>query len=195
MANGSKFCIELPKWLEKFVTEAATGNYQSDADKVTVAINAARMNVDSNSGGPFGAAVFNSTGQLVSVGVNLVEPNCCSVLHAEVVALMLAQAAVKSFTLDRGEQFVLATSAAPCVMCFGAVHWSGVKRLVVSANKSDVEAIGFDEGPIPADWIARLAQSGIAVVEGCLREQAVSVLNDYSAKGATIYNADSRSRT
>src|SRR5947207_4729259 len=52
----------------------------------------------SDLGGPFGAAVFETaSGRLVAAGVNSVTrlQNC--VLHAEVVAIMLAQHRVRSF--------------------------------------------------------------------------------------------------
>ena len=74
-------------------------------------------------------------------------------------------------------------------MCFGGIHWSGIARLIVSASKSDVEAIGFDEGPIPADWAAKLEAGGVEVVQDCCRDEGRKVLELYRAAGSTIYNA------
>src|SRR5262249_558066 len=79
-------------------------------------------------GGPFGAAVFEiPSGRLVAAGVNSVTrlQNC--VLHAEVVALMLAQQRVRSFTLGPPAlpAHELFTSCEPCAMCLGVTLYSG----------------------------------------------------------------------
>ena len=182
--------IDLPNWADRFAETAQSKLYLTDNDRIGLAIEAAALNVRNKTGGPFGAAVFTAGGALVSFGVNLVEPLNCSVLHAELVALMLAQDRIQAFSLGHsGEKHILATSSAPCVMCFGGIHWSGISRLIVASAKADVEAIGFDEGPIPADWAAKLEKSGVEVVQDCCREEGRKVLELYRKSGATIYNA------
>lgn len=48
--------------------------YHTDFDKMQLVIDISRKNVSFNSGGPFGAAIFNkTTNKLVSVGMSLVE--------------------------------------------------------------------------------------------------------------------------
>jgi len=73
-------------------------------------------------------------------------------------------------------------------MCFGAVPWSGVTRLVCGARDEDARSIGFDEGPKLANWVEALEQRGITVVRDVLREQAANVLREYADTGGTIYN-------
>ncbi len=190
-----KFTFQLPDWARTFVAEKGRGLYSSDEDKVRVAIEAAALNVRHKTGGPFGAAVFSEAGDLVAVGVNLVEPEGSSILHAEVVALALAQSRAGTYSLhseSSGAEHTLASSAAPCVMCFGAIHWSGIRRLIFSAAKSDVEAIGFDEGPIPADWKEQLEAGGINVLGDCCGDAGRAVLQSYLQAGSNIYNASGR---
>jgi tRNA(Arg) A34 adenosine deaminase TadA len=74
-------------------------------------------------------------------------------------------------------------------MCFGAIPWSGVCRLVCGARDEDARAIGFDEGPKLADWVTALNERGITVLRDILRNEAVSVLREYIASGGIIYNA------
>ncbi len=87
-----------------------------------LAVDVARQNVLQNTGGPFGAADFErETGRLVSVGMSMVVPSRNSVLHSEIVAFMMAEARLGSYTLG-GEELpahVLATSCEPCTMCLG----------------------------------------------------------------------------
>lgn len=162
-------------------------------DRLRVAIELARRNVVHGTGGPFGAAVFDASGGLVAPGVNLVVEGRCSVLHAEIVALALAQQRVERFDLSAGgrERYELCTSSEPCAMCFGAVPWSGVTRLVCGARADDARAVGFDEGPKPVEWIAALETRGIAVERDLLRDEATAVLREYAARGGCVYNAGS----
>ncbi|MCC6916541.1 nucleoside deaminase [Nitrosomonas sp.] len=143
-------------------------------------------------GGPFAAAVFErDSGLLVSAGANRVVPGHCSAAHAEILALSLAQAKLSTHDLSEDDlpAYELVTSAEPCVMCFGAVIWSGVRSLVCAARSDDVEAIGFDEGPRPENWIGELEARGITVTTGLLRDSARKLLHDYYACNGKIYNA------
>jgi tRNA(Arg) A34 adenosine deaminase TadA len=181
--------FRLPDWIGE-VAGPAGGVFPSDDERMALAVALARRNAAAG-GGPFGAAVFAAdTGRLLAPGVNLVVPAGLSVAHAEVVALTVAQRATGSFDLGAGGAACeLVTSAAPCIQCFGAVIWSGVSRLVCGARREDVEGIGFDEGPVPADWVAQLERRGIAVRRDVLRAEAAAVLAEYAASGAPIYNA------
>jgi len=152
----------------------------------------ASMNVANETGGPFGAAVFETeSGKLVAIGMNLVVSTNCSLAHAELVALANAQRAVHNFDLGAAgmAEHELVTSSEPCAMCFGAIPWSGVRRVLCGARATDAEAIGFDEGPKPQAWMAALRQRGIAVVRDVCRAEAVAVLQQYKNTGGTLYNA------
>lgn len=177
--------IALPRWLEHKLAQAAS--WSSLEDKMELAAALAEQNVREQTGGPFGAAVFCGS-NLVAAGVNLVVDSGYSMAHAEVVALSAAQQANGSFDLGTGE-YELVTSVEPCAMCLGATIWSGVRHVVIGARGQDAEAIGFDEGPKPADWVGALQTRGITVTRDVLRERARQVLLDYAASGAPIYNA------
>ncbi len=179
-----------PEWIEQVVDWGAP--YETDHDKMRLAIELARQNVVRGTGGPFGAAVFEiSSGALVSVGVNSVVRLKNSTLHAEMLAIMLAQQRVGSYTLLRPElpPHELVTSCDPCAMCLGAVLWSGVRRLVTGADRADACALDFDEGPIFPESYAYLSARGVAITRGALRHEAVAVLELYRRQGGLIYNA------
>jgi hypothetical protein len=65
--------------------------------------------------------------------------------------------------------------------------WSGVSELIYAANKADVEAIGFDEGPKPERWIQSLRDNGISVIEELCRGEAGHALSEYTRRGGPIY--------
>lgn len=150
-----------------------------------VVLDLVREQITRGSGGPFAAAVFAEDGSLLSVGVNLVEPTQCSLLHAEMVAIALAQRQLGHYDLAGCE---LVCSTEPCAMCFGAVPWSGVSRLVCGARDADARAIGFDEGAKLPDWQQALEARGIVVVRDVLRSEAAALLQDYARRGGLIYN-------
>lgn len=180
--------LTLPPWLDHVVDPDAV--YADDASKVGFAIELSRRNVLERSGGPFGAAIFDHHGRLVSVGVNRVVPLNCSVAHAEMMAFMAAQMRLQRFRLDAGDgqRFTLATSSQPCCQCYGATVWSGVRELLIGARAEDVEALTeFDEGPLPADWIGELERRGIAVRRDIRREEAREVLAAYAAGSGERY--------
>lgn len=182
--------IELPAWLAE--AAAACPPLPSTEARMAFVVELARRNVAAGSGGPFAAAVFETgRGRLVAAATNLVVASRCSAAHAEVLALSLAQERVGSFDLGAPGMpaHELVASAEPCVMCVGAVLWSGVRRLVCAAGDADVRAIGFDEGPKHASWADELRARGIEVVEGLLRPEATAVLESYRAGGGRIYNA------
>jgi tRNA(Arg) A34 adenosine deaminase TadA len=184
---AESFEVRLPPWLVARL--AAPRHAASASERARFAIELAARNIEHGTGGPFGAAVFErASGELVAAGVNLVLSTGLSCAHAELVALSLAQRALGTpdlapFGLE------LATSAEPCWMCLGAIHWSGVRSVIASARDEDVRAIGFDEGTKPADWTAALRERGIAVTVDVEREAAIAVLRRYAARGGAIYNA------
>lgn len=189
---AASLILKLPGWLESFLARNEGEGYPAGAGRMRLAIELARRNVEEGTGGPFGAAVFEmESGRLVAGGVNLVIAARCSVLHAEVVALILAQQRHGHFDLGEGlPSCELVASAEPCAMCFGALLWSGVRRLACGARDEDVRAIGFDEGPKPADWPTELQRRGIAVDRDVCREEAAAVIRRYALAGGVIYNPD-----
>ena len=179
--------IGLPDWASSVLDRTRT--YATDRERMSVAIELARSNVTEGTGGPFGAAVFNlGTGALAGVGMNLVLARNNSVLHAEVVALMMAEQTVGSFDLGaKSGEYELVTSCEPCAMCLGAVHWSGIRRLVIGARREDVERIRFDEGPVfPASY-EYLESRGLTVTRDVCRAEAIEVLEKYARENGVIY--------
>ena len=185
--------FRLPDWLATYLEDLDRVRATPE-ERMHLAVELSRRNVELGTGGPFGAAIFDSAGHLVAPGVNLVVSGNCSVLHAEMVAIMLAQTRLGRFDLGQGGNgsFELASSTEPCAMCFGAVPWSGVNSLVCGARGEDARRIGFDEGAKPADWIAALKARGIRVTMDVLRPEAVEVLNAYARRGGAIYNSGTR---
>ena len=188
--NISSHCsFELPAWVEPFLIDWQQPLMSTD-QRMQLAIALSKESILQKTGGPFGAVVVHEeTGELVSVGINLVTTAGLSIAHAEMVALSLAQLSMGQWNLSHSGPLQLVTSCEPCAMCFGALPWSGIKSLVCGARKEDAEEAGFDEGDKPDQWVGSLQNRGIEVQRGVLRPQAASVLAHYHDTGGPIYNA------
>src|SRR5688500_8481310 len=179
--------LTLPAWTHEAIDLSHA--YSSDEDKVALAIELSRRNVEAASGGPFGAVVFGPDHRVISIGVNRVMPHTCSLAHAENMAYMLAQQRLQTPRLnERIAPITLATSSQPCCQCYGATVWAGIDRLLIGARAEDVMTLTeFDEGPLPADWIGELNRRGIEVQRDLARAAACDVLRLYGTSGGQKY--------
>ena len=182
--------VEYPAWVNETVDWDRA--YVSDEDRMRLAIAVSLENVVRETGGPFGAAIFEAdSGKLVAVGMNsVVRLNNCT-LHGEMVAFMMAQQRLGSFTLAAPGFPVheLFTSCEPCAMCLGASLWSGVKRIVYGAGREDAFRLNFEEGPVFPSSYKYLEDRGITITRDVLRPEARAVLERYRATSGKIYNA------
>ena len=188
--------LSLPEWIDDFLKQ-----YQfplvSNEERMRFVLKLTLQNIEKTTGGPFGAAVFErESGQLVSVGVNVVLKQGCSAAHAEMMAIMLAQQELGTHDLGIADlpEFQLVTSGKMCAMCLGSVVWSGVREVLASAQPEDVENIvGFDEGPAPADYDQQLEKRGISIIPSFLREEGCEVLQRYVELEGVVYNPSRKS--
>lgn len=187
MSNRNHLELILPDWIDEEIDFARS--YIDDESRMQLAISLATRNVENETGGPFGAAIFRDDGELIAAGVNRVVSEQCSVAHAEMTAFMSAQTRLGCHRLNEdGARYLLVTSAQPCSMCYGASFWAGIDELVIGARAEDVMALSeFDEGPLPADWIGELEKRGIIVRRDVLRDKARGVFDLYRSMAGAHY--------
>ena len=181
--------VDYPAWVNDSVDWNRA--YATDEERMRLAIAMSSENVERETGGPFGAAVFEAaSGTLVAVGMNsVVRLNNCT-LHGEMVAFMMANQRLGSFTLGAAgmPEHELFTSCEPCAMCLGATLWSGVKRVVYGATREDASRLNFEEGPVFPSSYRYLEDRGITIAREVLRFEARVVLERYGIKSGKIYN-------
>ncbi len=191
MSFATDLSASLPSWLVSDL-ENLPVSLPTLEERMDLVNDLADRNWRAGNGGPFAAIVVDAnTGRLVSVGVNVVLSSGLSSAHAEVTALSLAQRALGRWDLGaEGADLQLVVNWRPCVMCYGATMWSGVRSLVIAGDGPELEQLsGFDEGPVVADWAAQFEARGIRVVQGVRRDEAVAVFAAYGDSDATVYNA------
>ncbi len=186
------FNLDLPEWaVDKLNNLPAI--LPTPEDRMAAVIQFSRLNFQHNTGGPFAAGIFErDSGKLVVIGVNRVVPFNCSSAHAEVMAISLAQKVLGTYDLGGPgmQAHEIVVNWRPCVMCFGAVLWSGVRSLTIAGDGPELEQItGFDEGPVTPYWREELAKRGIGLIENVLRDEALIAYREFAASQQFVYNA------
>ncbi|HTK04939.1 MAG TPA: nucleoside deaminase [Candidatus Eisenbacteria bacterium] len=102
----------------------------------------ARKGVRLAHGGPFGAAVIDRKGKVLSLAHNTVlrdnDPSC----HAEVNAI---RAAAKKMKRPHLEGCIVIASSEPCPMCLTTSYWANVAGIVYAVPKEVAASVGFDD--------------------------------------------------
>lgn len=139
-----------------------------------------------NGKGPFYAEIYDKNGNFVVSSSNSVVEDNCALYHAEVNTLKKAFEKYKQYDLSP-QNLTIYINAEPCIMCAGALMWSGVKTIYFGVPSKDVERItGFDEGYKP-NWVKEFKKRGITVYGSIEKATGEKVLQDYVDSGKEIY--------
>lgn len=143
----------------------------------------------SNGAGPFVAAIYDENGNELIRTCNSVVEESCSHNHAEINAIKNVERQLRTYDLS-SYNLSLYITAEPCMMCIGAIMWSGIKNVYYGVPSKTVEDItGFDEGFKP-DWIEEFKKRGITVYGNIVPELGVKALLDYVNNGHPVYKPE-----
>ncbi|MBP5485106.1 MAG: nucleoside deaminase [Alphaproteobacteria bacterium] len=139
--------------------------------------------------GPFLAAIYDSSGQLIAKTANTVVKDTCSHNHAEMNAIHAAEEILHTYDLS-AHNLSLYVTAEPCIMCLGGIMLSGIKEIYFGVPSNIVEDItGFDEGFKP-NWIEEFKHRNITVYGNIESKSGEKVLRDYVNKKHIIYKPE-----
>jgi guanine deaminase len=146
-----------------------------DMKFMRVAIKEGRKNILKMDGGPFGACIVKN-GRVLAVARNTVLKSDAS-SHAEINAIRIASRKMKSFDLSG---CVIYSTTEPCPMCFSAIHWAKIGRIVYGTNISDASKIGFNELGISCGKMKKEGGSKVKLSSGCLKNECLKLLKDWA---------------
>ncbi|MFB2579884.1 nucleoside deaminase [Herbiconiux sp. P15] len=124
---------------------------------------------------PFGAIVVDASGAVVaSFGNNSLPPEGDPTQHAELRAVAAAARALGAEGMVGSTLF---TSAEPCVMCAGAMYWTGIDRVVYALSEWQLLGLTGDhpENPtfsLPVREVFARGQRSIEVSGPHLEDEA-----------------------
>jgi guanine deaminase len=145
----------------------------------------ARRGVRLGHGGPFGAAVVDRRGRLLSLAHNTVlrdsDPSC----HAEVNAI---RAAAKKLRRPHLEGCTVIASSEPCPMCLTTSYWANVDAIVYCVPKETAARVGFDDSFIYEELARPPKRRRIAVTPHAgLVAEGEAVFADWRRRNGKLY--------
>ncbi len=153
------------------------------AEYMMLALKEARKNLGSLKGGPFGACIVKGS-KVIAVGKNSVlsgDATC----HAEINAIRTASKKLGTYDLSG---CVIYSTTEPCPMCFSAIHWARIGRIVYGTAIADAKKIGFRELSISARRMKKMGASKVSIRAGFMLGPCRELFTDWSRlDGKKIY--------
>jgi len=116
---------------------------------------------------PFGALLVDEKNQVLLQAENTVNTERDVTGHAETNLVRLA---TRKYSFDKLALYTLYSSAEPCAMCAGAIHWSHIGRVVYALSEIDLYDIA---GPSPENLllsckeVLQHSQQAVEVIGPC----------------------------
>ncbi len=108
---------------------------------------------------PFGACIVKNN-TVITCNYNSVFATCDITAHAEITAIRTACKKLQTINLHN---CIIYSTYKPCPMCFGAIHWAGIKHIIYGTSIEDAQELGFSELPLSVSCIQALTNSPITI--------------------------------
>ncbi|MEX0775781.1 MAG: nucleoside deaminase [Phycisphaeraceae bacterium] len=153
-----------------------------DARYMRMALDACRRGVEGGQS-PFGACIVRDS-QVLACYHNHVWLQTDPTAHAEVVAIRQACAQVRHVHLEGGTIY---STTEPCPMCFSAIHWARIDRIVFAARVEDAGQFGFNELRITNAQMKQIGGATVQVDGDFLRDEALMIYRHWRERGGKVY--------
>ena len=137
-----------------------------------MAIRSAVSGIQKSEGGPFGACLVKN-GKVIATAHNRVLKNKDATCHAEINAIRLASKKLRTYDLSG---CVIYSTTEPCPMCFSAIHWACLDRVIYGTSIKDVQRRGFNELSIPSRTMKKLGKSKVKITARFRRKECLNLL-------------------
>jgi len=116
---------------------------------------------------PF-AAVIVKNGRIIAKGHNEVWKNADTTAHGEIVAIRKANKKTGSIKL---KGCTIYSTTEPCPMCFAAIHWAEMDRIVHGAFIRDAKNAGFRELTVSSRRMKIKGRAKVKITGGVLARE------------------------
>ena len=144
-----------------------------------LAIRSAQEGIQKSEGGPFGAVIVRGR-RVIAVAHNEVLKKHDATCHAEINAIRIASKKLKRFDLF---DCVIYSTTEPCPMCFSAIHWARIAKVIFGTKIADVQKRGFHELSIPSLTMKREGRSPVALKASFMKKECLALLEVWDRKG------------
>ena len=149
-------------------------SYPYDEQFMTLALDACRCGIDAGQT-PFGACIARN-GNVIATTHNHVWLNTDITAHAEVHCIRQACQQLQSIDLSG---CTIYSTTEPCPMCFSAIHWARINRIVFGATIADAANAGFNELAISNQQMKDLGKTAVEIAGGFMRNEAVQLFEQW----------------
>jgi len=153
-----------------------------DRRHMQAALDACRKGVEAGQS-PFGACIVRD-GRILVATHNHVRLTTDATAHAEVHAIRAACAAAGQIHLPGATIY---TTTEPCPMCFTAIHWARLDRIVYGATVEDARSFGFNELQITNAQLKKLGVAGVKITPRFMRDEALALFKMWRDRGGEPY--------
>lgn len=127
---------------------------------------------------PFGACIVKD-GRIIACAHNTVWRDKDVTAHAEINAIRKACRKLKTVDLSG---CVIYSTCEPCPMCFSAIHWARIRRIVYGCCIKDARNAGFRELNVSNETMKRLSKGRVRIDGMALGSECLRLLKDWSAR-------------
>lgn len=127
---------------------------------------------------PFGACIVRE-GKILSCEHNVVWQTMDITAHAEVHAIRAACRNANTIDLSGS---ILYSTCEPCPMCFAAIHWARISKVIFGARIEDAQSAGFHELTISNQQMKEIGGSEVEVVSDFMRSENQEIFKEFIEK-------------
>ena len=133
---------------------------------------------------PFGACIVKE-GKILALEHNVVYSSCDSTAHAEITAIRTACRKAGAINLSG---CTIYSTTEPCPMCFSAIHWAKISRIVFGTRIRDAKRIGFSEIPLTNRKLKAVSKNReLKIKGGVMRKENLLLLGKWKEKVGKTY--------
>ncbi len=130
---------------------------------------------------PFGCCIVYN-------GNVVIESNTCfsgrnPLLHAEINAI---NRFIDEIGLDELKKSVLYATTEPCLMCFGAINWVNIPRLVYGTSVIESSKLGFFEINVSVNELRTKLPYDLEIRSGVLHEECMELFQEWQQRNKRI---------
>ena len=148
-----------------------------DKKFMQMAIDKAKGGID-NGQSPFGACIVKD-GKVIACEHNIVLESTDITAHAEIHAIRNACISLDNIELSG---CTIYSTCEPCPMCFTAIHWARIDKIIYGAQIADAKRFGFNELTVSNNELKTEGGSTVEIAGGFMREECVKMMEYWASK-------------
>ena len=149
----------------------------NDEKFMQMAIDKAREGVD-NGQTPFAACIVRNE-EVVACDHNIVWESTDITAHGEINTIRKACHNLNSIDLSG---CTIYSTCEPCPMCFSAIHWARIDKIIYGARIEDAQKFGFNELTVSNHLLKEIGVSKVQISGDFMREENVKLFEYWNNK-------------